>query len=179
MKTKFTTLLALLLIVALLIGSGGSAVAQTRAPGMIKQNTYLLYPATALTGNTTVYSASPRNVAAGLDASKVYGYANVDIFATIDLDTTGYVTLTLQYSADGTNWTNADFEYASQTSTWNSAGITSTATASTAIATQTYIRYMSADGTEYMSAPTAGEFMRVKIEHSAEVTPTIYATLRN
>lgn len=177
MKTKFSTVITLLLVALLLLG--GTVQAQERAPAVTKQSTYLLYPATALTGAGTVYSASPRNVVAGLDASKVNGWANVDVFVTLDVATSGWFTTTLQYSADAVNWADADYTYTSNASTWASEGVTSTATATTAIATQTFVRYMTADGTEYMSAPTAGEFMRVKIEHSAAVTPTVYTTYRN
>jgi hypothetical protein len=145
---------------------GSQAQAQERAPSVAKQSTYLLYPTTAISGAATTYTASPRNVATGLDASKVNGWANVDVFATVDIATSAYVTLTLQYSADGVNWADADYEYA----TGNTTGT---------VATQTHVRYMTADGTELIQAPTAGEFMRVKIENSASITPTIYVTYRN
>jgi len=168
MKAKFYigVTVALLLVVALGTGMGSQAQAQERAPAVTKQATYLLYPATAISGSATTYTASPRNVATGLDASKVNGWANVDVFATVDIATSAYVTLTLQYSADGANWADADYEYA----TGNTTGT---------VATKTHVRYMTADGTELIQAVAAGEFMRVKIENSASITPTIYVTYRN
>lgn len=178
-KVFVGVVVALLLVVALVAGMGSQAQAQERAPAIAKQSTYLLYPTTAISGAATTYTASPRNVATGLDASQVNGWANVDVFATVDIATSAYVTLTLQYSADGVNWADADYEYVSNTSAWDSEGITSTATAVTSIETQTHVRYMTADGTELIQAPTAGEFMRVKIENSASITPTIYVTYRN
>lgn len=177
MKAKFSTV-AILLLVALLV-LGGTVQAQERAPAVTKQTTYLLYPATAIATASTTYTASPRNVVAGLDASAVNGWANVDVFTTIDLDTTGFVTVTLQFSPDAVNWADADYTYTSNTSSWASLGITSTATAATSIATATQVRYMTADGTELIQSPTAGEYMRVKIENSASFTPTVHVTYRN
>ncbi len=167
-RTKFglMVLLALALCGALALGLQGNATAQTRAPAISKQITYLLYPTTAISGAATTYTASPRTLAPGLDASKVNGWANVDIFATIDLASAGNVTLTLQYSADGTNWADADYEYA----TGNTTGT---------VGTQTYVRYLTADGTELIQAPTAGEFVRLKMASTVSVTPTVYATYRN
>lgn len=165
-KVSIGIVAALLLVVVLLVSIGGPAQAQERAPAVTKQSTYLLYPTTAISGSATTYTASPRNVATGLDASKVNGWANVDVFATVDIATSAYVTLTLQYSADGANWADADYEYA----TGNTTGT---------VATKTHVRYMTADGTELIQAVAAGEFMRVKIENSASITPTIYVTYRN
>lgn len=162
-KVSIGIIAALLLVAVLLVSIGGPAQAQERAPAVTKQSTYLLYPTTAISGSATTYTASPRNVATGLDASKVNGWANVDVFATVDIATSAYVTLTLQYSADGANWADADYEYATDS----------------AIATKTHVRYMTADGTELIQAVAAGEYMRVKIENSASITPTVYVTYRN
>lgn len=158
--------LVALLLVALLVAMGGTADAQERAPAVTKQKTLLLYPATQLSAGATTYTASPRTLSPGVDASAVTGWANVDIFPTVDLESAGYVTLTLQFSADGTNWADADYEYA----TGNTTGT---------VATQTYVRYLTADGTELIRTSTAGEYLRVKIQNSVITTPTIYVTYRN
>lgn len=180
MKRLTVGVVAALVLVALLFGVMGSqAQAQERAPAVEKQRTLLLHPAAAASGAGTAYTASPRELSPGVDASAVAGFANVDIFATVDISDTGNVTLTVQFSADGTNWADYTYSYASNTSSWESEGITSTATASTAIAAQTPKLYFAADGTQLLTVPTAGEFVRVKMERNATMTPTIYVTYRN
>lgn len=159
-------LAALLLVALLLVTIGGPTQAQERAPAVTKQKTLLLYPATQISAGATTYTASPRMISPGVDASVVAGFANVDIFPTVDIAGTGNVTLTLQFSADGANWADADYEYAT-------GALTGT------VATQTAVRYMTADGTELIRSPTAGEYLRVKIQNSAVTTPTIYVTYRN
>lgn len=170
---------ALVLVALLLVMMGGPAQAQERAPAVTKQKTLLLHAPAAASGAGTAYTSSPREISPGVDASAVAGFANVDIFATVDISDTGNVTLTVQFSADGTNWADYTYAYASNTSTWSSEGITSTATASTAIAAQTPKLYFAADGTQLLSVPTAGEYVRVKMERNATMTPTIYVTYRN
>lgn len=167
MKRLTVGVVAALVLVALLFGvMGGQAQAQERAPAVTKQKTLLLYPATQVSAGSTTYTSSPRELSPGVDASAVAGWANVDLFATVDISGTGFVTVTLQYSADGVNWADADYEYA----TGNTTGT---------VATQTHVRYLSADGTELIQAPTAGEFLRLKIQASAVTTPTVYVTYRN
>lgn len=180
MKRLMVGVVAALVLVALLFTvMGGQAQAQERAPALVKQKTLLLHPAAAASGAGTAYTASPRTLSPGVDASAVAGFANADIFATVDISDTGNVTLTVQFSADGTNWADYTYAYSSNTSSWVSEGITSTATASTAIAAQTPKLYFAADGTQLLTVPTAGEFVRVKMERNATMTPTIYVTYRN
>lgn len=113
MKRLTVGVVAALVLVALLFGvMGGQAQAQERAPAVTKQKTLLLYPATQVSAGSTTYTSSPRELSPGVDASAVAGWANVDLFATVDISGTGFVTVTLQYSADGVNWADADYEYA-------------------------------------------------------------------
>ena len=110
----------------------------------------------------TVNTARPNVDSAGRDVSKTAGWESVDIFVTGAVSGTATLTATAQVSADGTNWTNANYEY------WTG----------TAIGTKTQQRVLSADGTVYMSVPLAGEYWRVSVQTTGGVTATVKATLR-
>lgn len=110
----------------------------------------------------TVNTARPNVDSAGRDVSKTAGWESVDIFVTGAVSGTATLTATAQVSADGTNWTNANYEY------WTG----------TAIGTKTQQRVLSADGTVYMSVPLAGEYWRVSVQTTGGVTTTVKATLR-
>lgn len=168
MKTRFwsgtAVLLAALLVVALLAGPGRvAAVGEPPSNTVERQLTATLYPATAISDAVTVYSA----------ASVITRWNSADVFVGVDLtdttDVTGtvtasaFLTVTVQLSPDGTNWADADYEYATDST----------------IATKAYVRSLSADGTEYMRVPLAGERLRVKIESTQAVTPTVWVTYRN
>ena len=183
--TRFRSILPLLIGIALLAlmalsfnVSQVAAVGEPTSAHVESANTVTLYPATAITATGTVYSASP-STGPGADASLVENVAYADVFAT--LDGTGAFTVTFQpqFSADGVNWANADYEYVANNSTWASLGITSTATSASAIATQLYARTLYADGTELIRLPMSGRFMRVAITSEGTVTPTVLATYRN
>lgn len=161
MKTRFwsgtAVLLAALLVVALLAGPGRvAAVGEPPSNTVERQLTATLYPATAISNGTTVYSA----------ASVITRWNSADVFVGVDLTSTAFLTVTVQLSPDGTNWADADYEYVT-------ADITGT------IGTKTYVRSLSADGAEYMRVPLAGERLRVKIASSGAVTPTVWVTYRN
>jgi len=81
---------------------------------------------------------------------------------TADVDSGATLMIAPQVSADGTNYTDADYEYVSS-----------------GIATQTYSRTLSADGTEYLRIPMAGEYLRVKMVTTGTLTVTVKATMRN
>lgn len=154
-------LMALLLVLALFGTMQVQAVGEPE-PGTVTQvETRAFYGPTALNGVTT-YSTYTDTFNGGY-VGAVGRYNSADVFLTIDV--TGFATGTVvtQLSADGVNWTNADYDY------WNGS----------AIGTQPYSRTLSADGTEYMRVPIAGEFMRFQIIAQGTLTPTIRATLRN
>lgn len=156
-----------------------AAVGEPTSAHVESAATYTLFEATPITQTGTTYTASPNPIDGAADASLIENWASADLF--IVLDGTGYftVTATPQFSADGINWANADYEYVANTSTWTSEGITSTATSASAIATQAIARTMYADGVEYMRFPVAGRFMRVALATQGAVTPTVQATYRN
>lgn len=168
-NVRVGTLLALLLFVALLLAARSSLVLAEGDPvlnGQIKQLTVTLYPATALTSSGTAYSASPRTSVPGRDDSSVNGWAYADVFIKTDIATTGTLTATVQFSPDGSNWATADYEYA----TGNTTG---------SVGTQIHRRVMTADGVEIIRLPVAGEKMRVMLQHTATMTPTVLVTYRN
>jgi hypothetical protein len=111
---------------------------------------------------STVNTAAPNVDVQGRDVSKTAGWKSVDIFVTGDVSGTAWLTATAQVSADGVNWTNADYEY------WTGS----------AIASKTHARSLNADGSEYMTLPLAGEFWRLSVQTTGGVTTTVKATLR-
>lgn len=158
MKTRFgngtAVLLAALLVLVLASGAGRvAAVGEPPSNTVERQLTATLYPATAISNGVTVYSAAA-------NSSK---WNSADVFLGVDLTGTAFLTVTVQLSPDGTAWADADYEYATDST----------------IATKTYVRSLSADGTEYMRVPLAGEKLRVMIASSGAVTPTVWATYRN
>lgn len=110
----------------------------------------------------TVNTARPNVDSAGRDVSKTAGWKSVDIFVTGAVSGTATLTATAQVSADGMNWTNANYEY------WTG----------TDIGTKTQQRVLSANGTTYMTLPLAGEYWRVSVQTTGGVTTTVKATLR-
>lgn len=166
-ELRVGALIAMLLIVAMLLpAQSGFAEGDPAFSGNSKQLTVALYPATALTGSGTVYSASPRTTVAGRDDSSTNGWAYADVFIKTDVATSGTMTATVQFSPNGTDWATADYEYA----TGNTTG---------SVGTQTHRRVMTADGVEIIRLPVAGEKMRVMIQYTAAMTPTIWTTYRN
>lgn len=155
-----TSMLLILLAVAVLLLPGPAPAAQAQAPASSQMTVDVLsatYIATA-----TVNSAWPNVDSAGRDVSMTAGWESVDIFVTGDVSGTATLTATAQVSADGVNWTNADYEY------WTGS----------AIGTKTQQRVISADGSEYMTVPLAGEYWRVSLQTTGGVTTTVKATLR-
>jgi hypothetical protein len=159
--------MGMLLIIALFaLGlSFVSPVAAVGEPGagtVIGSRVGALYPATALTGSGTVQSASPRTVG-GVDLSNVRYYYAVDLFVTADFASTGTLTATVQLSADGTNWADAYQLIDSGTST----------------ASVPYRVVITGDGTQYLTLPVSGQFVRVSLQRTAAVTPTVNIHLKN
>lgn len=157
--TVLSAVLMILLACAVLLQPAPTpASAQT---GLSNQLTTGVLRATYI-ATATVNTAAPNVDGAGRNVAATAGWEAVDIFVTADVSGTATLTATAQVSADGLNWTNADLEY------WNGS----------AIATRTHQRVMSADGTEYMTLPLAGEYWRVNLVATGGVTTTVNATLR-
>jgi hypothetical protein len=131
--------------------------------------------------------------------SSVYSsqfWHSADVFVTADITGTNVITVTPQWSADGTNWVDAKYKSEgwvlplSQTATISHTGGTTTtvtldfsgATATRAEAWVPYRLVLNADGSAYLAAPLHGNYLRFNAEvltTTYPVTPTIYAVLRN
>ena len=136
------------------------------------------------------------------DAVRTRYYNSYDLFVTADFSTTGALTITLQFSADGENW--VDGYYVSEGyvlplsysgTLTNASGVTNTTTstfttsfsgasASLASTEVPYRIILTGDGGDYLrNVPTVGWQMRPKIEASGAVTTgvelLIQAVLRN
>ncbi len=152
-------------------------------PGTVAQTRFLTFYGPTVTVSGTTYSATPLTVQ-GQDASLVVAWHSADVFVTADVSGTATVTVTPQLSADQVNWTDADYTYigvnSSATYTTNGA-----ITSSSAPVVQAYRAVLSADGTDYLRVPLAGQYLRFKIDAfvtvspTAAVTPTIQVVLRN
>jgi len=157
-----TFILASLLLATLLASGVLADNGEPQSGAVTLTRTVLLYPTAALSGTTTVYSAAPRPVN-GQDASLVRQFNSADLFVTADLSGTATITVTPQFSPNQVNWADAKFPVIS--------GTTVTLTAQQLVLT--------ANGSSYLRLPIAGEYMRVKIQASGTLTPTVYVTLRN
>lgn len=155
---RVTTLISVLLILAMLLPGPLPAIAQ---PAPTNQLTVDVYQPALIT-DTTVNTARPNNDSMARDVSQTGGWKSVDIFVTGTVSGTAWLTATAQVSADGLNWANANYEY------WTGS----------AIATKTQQRSLSANGTTYMTVPLAGEYWRVSLQATGGVTTTVKATLR-
>ncbi len=155
-----TAILMLSLAIAMLLTPSPAPVARAQdAPS--NQMTVDVLSATYI-ATATVNTTAPNVDGQGRDVSKTMGWESVDIFVTGDVSGTATLTATAQVSADGVNWTNADYEY------WTGS----------AIGSKTQQRAISADGSEYMTVPLAGEYWRVSVQTTGGVTATVKATLR-
>lgn len=162
LQAAVTMAVALVSLAVIVLFVPAPEVAQAQ-PAASNQATATVFRATYLT--TTTNTAAPQPDRAGRDMSATAGWGTVDIFVTADVSGTATLTATAQVSADGVNWTDADYEF------WNG----------TAIATRTQQRVQTADGTEYMTVKLAGEYWRVNLAVSAAagngVTTKVDATL--
>jgi hypothetical protein len=131
--------------------------------------------------------------------SSVYGtqfWHSADVFVTADVTGTNTITVTPQWSADGASWVDAQYESEgwvlplSQTATIsNTGGATTTVTldfgGATATRVSEWVTYrvvLSADGSDHVVVPLRGNYLRFEAEvltSTTNVTPTIYAVLRN
>lgn len=156
-------LLAVLIVAAtVLFAAPRQAAALGEPPGgtVVLARTGVLYPATSISVVTN--TASPRTVG-GVDLSRVRDYYAGDYFITADFPTTGTLTATLEFSADGTNWTTALHTYNN--------GATLVTAAKQVVITN--------DGTAYISSPVAGSYARIKLDPSTAVTATVNLVLKN
>lgn len=147
--------LAIVMVLAALglLPQGAAAVGEPPAGTTQSIQTYVLYASQVITEDGTIYS----------DGRQFLFWNAADLFVTADVGSSAVVTVTAQVSPDDTNYADLDYEYVDADE----------------LLTQTYQRVLSADGTEVMRLPMAGEYLRVSIETTGTVTPTIQATMRN
>lgn len=165
MMKSWRSMVGIVLVVDVLVAGAfllPAAQADASVMPVSKQLSGTLYPATAGTGAATVYSSSPKLDASGRNLASTVGWSVADVFITTDIATSGSLTATVQFSADNVNWASADYEYGDSS-----------------IATQTHRRVMTADGTEYLQVPIAGEYLRVSLQRSASMTNTVVVVYRN
>lgn len=182
-------LVVAVMAVALMLAGAQSlaAVGEPPTSTVNKMITHTLYPATVLSGSTTAYSSATRVDEYGRQVAYTNGWNSADIFVTVDITPTAVMTVSAQVSADQTNWAAAGYDFVSdalaQTTTvlTTTGTLTSTTSLSNAssMVRQPYRLVFSADGTSVIRVPLAGEYVRVMIEHTDMVTPTVLVTYRN
>lgn len=194
---KLRGILTAVLLAGLLLAGGSWALA---GPGGPEPNAGSVKAADVFTIVNGAYYTTTATKYGTTNLRYVY-YNNLDLFVTIDLSTTGTVTVTPQYSADGTNYVDASYTAEgwvlplsySETLT-NASGVTNTttSTATTTFASGTATRVsesvpyrvvLSADGTGMVRIPMVGKYVRPKITLSGGitngVTVTVMAVARN
>jgi len=165
--------LAMVLLAALLLPLG-QAQAQNPQPGTVVGIATYTLAAGQLVSGTTGYSDSPQVLATGLDVSLVAAWQAADVFIDAVTGPTSTVTVTVQFSPDGALWVDGYELYPS----WDVSG---TATLNRLVY-QTVVDAADgsgAAGVDVLRVPIAGEYMRVKIDATAESTVTVKSTLRN
>lgn len=128
------------------------------------------YPATAISGTTITYSDSLGltrgwSVTGVSSTNKSALWTEADVFVSGVVAATKVMTVTAQFSADGTNWADGTYNNV------NSSGVNVAVARSVALAAGT--------STKYMTVPATGQYLRFKIEHTGDVTPTIKLIARS
>lgn len=155
----FPALLALVTVAAAALLYAGAlhtplARATPAAADYVTVEDRLMYPATSIA--TVTYSPSSLG---GRDPRVITGWAGGDAFITADFATTGTLTTTVQFSADGASWADAKLTAADGSEVALGEVITD-------------------DGTGMVHIPVGGQYVRFKLDPSASVTPSIRLVLR-
>jgi hypothetical protein len=199
MKTtlkQFGRIIAVFALAALLVAGGTAAAGPgDPQPATVRGiESYTMYSSGSIvTATTTLYGGNQSG-----EADRYTNYNGLDVFVTADISGTRTTTVTMQYSADGTNWVDASYEYVGTPlnySTTVTASTTSTTTATTTSTVSTsgtptvyedeYQIVLSADGTDFLQMPVTGLYVRPKIEVGGTITQnrgltlTITAIARN
>lgn len=174
--------LSLTASVVVMLSGQASAQGEPAAAPMVMpvevQRTFTLYGPTAVTTGT-VTTRSPLVDTGGRDAVLTSGFGLADVFVSVDGEDTFTVTAKVQMSPDGAMWVDYAYPYESVTSEWASEGVTSTATSNTAIVMHTPELSFTEDGAEFLQVALAGERLRVVMDVTGVVTPTVKVTYRN
>lgn len=152
---------ALALALRFMVGVPAPVSAQD-APVSIANPTYQLLALTSVTTGT-IYTDSPNFMSSGRDASLTEGYSKGEVFVTVaGLADGSVVTSTIQFSADGVNWSDLAYEY------WSGSSV---------LTTNSY-RVFSENGTQYMQVDLMGKYLRAKVETIGDAMVSVYATYR-
>lgn len=177
-----------------LAGDAGTVVGFKKVP--------IVWTPVAITQTTYYYGQY-----GGTTGQDVGFWNNAEAIITADITGTNYLTITPQFSLDGSNWADGQrlsegwilpLSYSASTvmTIANTSGVTTTTStitqttattfASTAASRSSewvdYARSLSADGSELFSFPIQGQYLRFKAETFTAgllITPTIYLMLRN
>lgn len=152
-KIALVVAVTLLFTVALF----GAAAAQSGNGEPVPATLYNFEP-------VTVFASEALTESTNTDAVQVGRWASADLFITTDVAVGGYVTSTVQFSADGVNWADAYWTHAADNAT---------------LTVKNYVKSQSADGTVYVRVPLAGQYMRVKLDVTGTVTPAISGIFKN
>jgi hypothetical protein len=199
MKNKrFLNVLALVVLAAaLVLGLVGPGTPLARAggagdpgPGTVVG----IQTVTFASGSTAISSTTYYNDNADSTVYSSQFWHSADVFVTVDLDGTNVITVTPQWSADGTNWVDAKYKsegwvlplsYSGEITTsiilTNSSGVTNTTTTTSSVTSSatntfagttaervsewvTYQVVLNADGSSYIAIPLHGSYLRIKAE---------------
>jgi hypothetical protein len=160
----FAALLLLCGATALTVFPNAASAAQPQQ--LYPPRTFTLYGPTAVTTGTT-YSDAPLMIN-GQDFARVTNFSEAAVYVSTGANSAGTVTVTIQTSADAAVWADAK----EIVHTFNSTGtLSSSDYFHKAVLT-------GADDADVINAPLSGEFMRVKVQATGTLTPTVKATLR-
>lgn len=174
MKSKIRTTFLSLLLAAVLLAAGwqGLEFASAQGAGDPGSGTVVgiktvQFAAGSTPITTTTYYYGSGNGTVGLDTQF---WHSGDLFVTADVSGTNTITVTPQWSADGSNWVSAK--------RLSEGWVTSTAPSSSWV---TYRVAISADGSDAIRFPIWGRYMRfmAEISSAVSITPTINLVLRN
>lgn len=212
---RFLNVLALVVLAtALILGLVGPGAPLARAgAGDPEAGTVVgITTVTFAAGSTPISATTYYNDNGDSTVYNSQFWHSADVFVTADITGTNVITVTPQWSADGTNWVDAKYKsegwvlplsYAGEITTsvtlTNSSGVTNTTTTTSTVTSSatntfagttaervsewvTYQVVLSADGSNYVAIPLHGNYLRFKAEvltSTTNITPTIYAVLRN
>lgn len=198
MRTKRTLTASFAIILALIALSGFYQFnAQAGDAGTVVgvKNVPIVWTPVPITTTTYYYGQF-----GGTTGQEAWFWHNGDAIVSIDLDGTNTITITPQFSLDGTNWADGrrlsegwNLPLVNTTVLTNASGVTNTTTStatitfasSVAARSSEWVDYtvvLSASGAEVMSFPIQGQYLRFKattLTTAVSVTPTIYLLLRN
>lgn len=198
MRTKRTITVSLTIFFALIAITGISQFnAQAGDAGTVVgvKNVPIVWTPVAITTTTYYYGQY-----GGTTGQEAWFWHNAEAIVTADITGTNTLTITPQFSLDGTNWADARrlsegwvLPLSSSTTLTNASGVTNTTTSTATITFASsaasrssewvdYTGVLSADGSEVFSFPIQGQYLRFKattLTTGLSITPTIYLLLRN